>query len=36
MESFVEHIFVLLGAFALVILVYSLIFKYSPIPRFPA
>ena len=36
MESFVELIFVLLGAFALVILVYSLIFKYSPIRSFPS
>ena len=36
MESFIEHIFVLLGAFALVILVYSLIFKYSPIRSFPS
>ena len=36
MESFVELIFVLLGAFALVILVFNLIFECSPIRSFPS
>ena len=36
MESFVELIFVLLGAFALVILVFNLIFACSPIRSFPS
>lgn len=36
MESFVEHIFVLLGASALVIAVFFLVFHFSPVRTLPS